>query len=697
MVETRRYIKVILPLKLEWEPCYRTTEETVGVGDRVTVSFAGRRYYGVVSEVDVTPETDPSRIRPVDAFLPGLPAVSEVEIAFWRRVAEYYLCSVGEVFKAAYPSEKIQEEETGRRQEERLKARLEAWKTKLEKARTDATRERYAGTVRELEAELAATGDGPVRFNPVRLTDPQTFAMEKIREVFRSGKTALLKGVTGSGKTQIYMSLAQEALSTGKNVLYLVPEIALSRQLEERIREVFPQVLVFHSSIAPSRKREVAARCRKGKGYFVLGTRSALFLPHRDLGLIVVDEEHDSSYKQDAPAPRYHGRDAAIMLSRFHGARVILGSATPSLESLYNAEAGIYGMVTLEKRYYEGERPEVRVIDTRAERRKRGMVGSLSRKLLEEMVRTLSGHGQVLVLRARRSFSPSVQCEECGTVVKCPRCNVPVSLHKWGARETLVCHYCGHSEPFTGHCARCGGTLHPLGSGTQRVEEELKALFPEASIGRLDSDTGGDAAVVRDFAEGRTDILVGTQMVTKGFDFDRLSLVAVIHADGLLARQDFRADERAFQLLEQFRGRSGRRGEKGLLVIQTDEPDHPVIKALEGSGDGLVGTMLTERRAFSYPPYTRMVAVILKDTDPDRLASHSSALAAALSGIPVAVTGPYAPSPDRIAGQYIRHIRILLQRDRTLKNKKLRIWETIASFERERRYAGHIAIDVDPL
>ncbi len=697
MEEKGQYISVILPLKLEWEPCYKTVTEEVEIGARVAVTFAGRRYSGVVSDVHVTPVTNPERIRPVDSFLSDLPAVSETEIRFWRRVAEYYLCTVGEVFKAAYPSEKQSGEQMERRQEERLRIRLEAWRSKLDKARTEVTRNRYAGIVAMLERELESAAESPAIYIPIHLTDSQMTALDHVKEVFALGKTALLRGVTGSGKTQIYMALAQKALSEGKSVLYLVPEIALSHQLEERIREVFPQVQVFHSSITPARKRNVAVHCRSGNPYFVLGTRSALFLPHRNLGLIVVDEEHDTSYKQDAPSPRYNGRDVAIMLSRFHGAHVILGSATPSLESIYNASSGIYGLVTLEKRYYEGERPEVRVIDTRAERRKRGMVGCLSRKLLEEMERTLSVKGQVLVLRARRSFAPSVQCSGCGSVVKCPCCNVPMSLHKIGEKEVMICHYCGHTEPYAGQCKKCGGELQPLGSGTQRVEEELRALFPSAVIARLDGDTGDEAAVVRDFSEGRTDILVGTQMVTKGFDFDRLALVAVIHADGLLARPDFRADERALQLLEQFRGRSGRRGEKGLLVIQTDEPDHPVIQALEKSDPGVVGTMLSERRAFSYPPYTRMVAIIVKDSDPARLSSMSAALASELGAIPVSVTGPYAPSVDRIAGQYIRHLRILLQRDRTLKSKKKEIGATVSSFERKNRYAGHIVIDVDPL
>ena len=296
-----------------------------------------------------------------------------------------------------------------------------------------------------------------------------------------------------------------------------------------------------------------------------------MFLPHHDLGLIVVDEEHDTSYKQDAPAPRYNGRDTALMLARIMGAEVLLGTATPSLESLYNCRSGRMDKVDLNCRYFGSADADVEIVDTRAERRKHGMSGNFSFKLIAHINDALAHGGQVLILRGRRAYSPAVQCSACGDIPRCPHCNVPLSWHR--QEGILLCHYCGWREPYTGKCRKCGGDLEPLGSGTQRIEEEASALFPDARVARLDGDTameaGREEEIIRDFAKRSIDILIGTQILAKGFDFDGLSLVAVIQADSLLGQQDFRADERAVQLLEQFRGRSGRRGDKGLLVIQT--------------------------------------------------------------------------------------------------------------------------------
>ena len=691
-MDERRYIRVILPLKLDWEPCYWTDDAGLTAGMRVSVLFAGRRYVGVVSAVDVAPETEISRIRQAGERVARLPDVSEREIAFWRCVAEYYLCSVGEVYKAAYPTFKIEQEETGARNRERLEARLAAYQEKMQRARKEETRVRYKAVIDRIEQELHPERSAMTAAEAPSLTPAQQTVYQAIKKAFP--KTTLLEGVTGSGKTEVYLKLARETLEAGRSVLYLVPEIALSRQLEERIRSVFPDVLLFHSAVSPVRKREIAAILRKGRPAIVLGTRSALFLPHHDLGLIVVDEEHDTSYKQDAPAPRYNGRDTAIMLAGIHGAQVVLGSATPSLESLYNAENGRFAHVVLKERFYHGEQPEVRVIDTVAERKKRGMVGHLSRKLLFEIDRVLKEGGQAVVLRARRYYAPSLQCEECGTLVKCPHCNVPLSYHLDGR---MVCHHCGYTAPYTGVCAHCGGALQQLGAGTQRIEEELAAVFPDARVARLDSDTpdADESRIIHAFAAGGIDILVGTQIVTKGFDFSGLSLVAVIQADSLLGQQDFRADERAWQLLEQFRGRSGRRGKQGLLLIQTREPDHPVLARLQDGGDA--PTLLAERRLFFYPPYSRLVKVIVRDANEKRLEALSRALAGELATVAPNVTGPYAPVVDRLAGESIRHIRLLLPRDRALTATKKRIAALLAGFEKDRKYPGHIVIDVDPV
>ena len=599
------YIQVILPLRLEWEPYYSLPEGVkVEVGDRVRVLFARKAYVGAVSAVGVTPRTDENRILPILAVEEGLPRVLPDEIQFWRAVSDYYLCSMGEVYKAAYPALKTGQEEVEARNKERLETRLERLKDKAEKARREDTRERYKAEIETVEALLR--GEAPVSVPaPVTLSPAQEIAARTARKALADGKTVLLHGVTGSGKTEIYLKLAQETLDQGRSVLFLVPEIALSRQLEDRIATVFPDVLVFHSGVSAARRSQVASCVRKPGQYLVLGTRSALFLPHHHLGLIIVDEEHDTSYKQDAPAPRYNARESAIMLGVIQKAQVVLGSATPSLESLYNAETGRFVKVDLKERFHSGDEAEIRIIDTVAERRKRGMTGSFSRKLIQEITDTLDGGGQVLVLRARRSYAPSVQCTECGKIPKCPHCHVPMSLHR--GPDRLVCHYCGHTEPYTGICPSCHGELQPLGAGTQKVEEELTNLFPERRIARLDGDTPDteEAAIIRRFSAGDIDILVGTQIITKGFDFDGLSLVAVLQADSLVGQQDFRADERAFQLLEQFRGRSGRRGRPGRIVIQTRS-----IRSMPGCKAATTPTCWL-KGSFSAIPPTRALSTSL--------------------------------------------------------------------------------------
>ncbi len=693
------FIQVILPLRLEWEPCYVLQERVqVRIGSRVRVRFANQEYVGAVSALDVHPDMDENRIMPILGLAEGLPEVRPEEIRLWKAVSDYYLCSVGEVYKAAYPAMKIGQEEVEARGRERLEARLNRLRDKVEKARKDETRQRYQAEIDTLQARLegrsAASTAGTIVLSPAQET-----AVQAIRKAFSAGKTALLHGVTGSGKTEIYLQFARETLARGKSVLYLVPEIALSRQLEDRIAALIPCVEVYHSGESTVRRRQVATHVRENGCYMVLGTRSSLFLPHHGLGLIIVDEEHDTSYKQDAPAPRYNGRDTAIMLALIQGAQVILGSATPSLESLYNAETGRFAKIDLKERFHTGEDAEIRIIDTVAERRKRGMAGSLSRKLIAEIQASLDEGGQVLVLRARRSYAPSVQCTECGHIPRCPHCHVPMSLHRQPDR--LVCHYCGHTEPWTGVCPVCGGTLQPLGAGTQKVEEELRDLFPAARIERLDGDTPDtlETDIIRQFAAKEIDILVGTQIITKGFDFDGLSLVAVLQADSLVGQQDFRADERAFQLLEQFRGRSGRRGQPGRLVIQTREPEHPVYTRLN---DGDDENLLAERKLFGYPPYTRLVHLVLKDSNEKRLDYLSrelrNALLAAFDGTdtPPAVVGPYAPVVDRVSGESIRQIRVAFSRNKALTALKRALAAAVSAFGKERRYTSHITVDVDP-
>lgn len=805
----RIFIQVILPLRLEWEPFYyqeielsesagdasglfpvtstgsvtERDKEQVRVGDRVRVNFAGKEYVGVVSMADAGKQAEEmgivDKVKPILGMAEGLEPVTKEEIELWRQIAEYYLCTVGEVYKAAYPAQKVEKEVVQARQEalkvereeknrtkiadkiKRLEERAEKKAELAAKARKSESRERYLAEKEMLEGEIgllvreltsmvgelcrttgSVTGYGDsVTYHQdeepiggsiietsegtekeISLSAAQEEAYSKIKEIFAKGKPALLHGVTGSGKTEIYLKLAQETLAMGKNVLYLVPEIALSRQLEDRISETFPELLVFHSGETMSRKREVATVLRhagepaEGKGYVVLGTRSAIFLPHKNLGLVIVDEEHDTSYKQDSPAPRYNGRETAIMMAKIFGANVILGSATPSLESLYNCSVGRYGLVTLNKRFYDAADSDIEIIDTIAERRKNGMIGNFSRKLIEHIGKCLGEQRQVLILRERRAYSPIVQCQECGDIPKCRYCNVSLSLHRRAdGSERLVCHYCGRVYEYTGKCHKCGGELKPLGSGTQKIEEEASKLFPNARIARLDSDTAQsrkyETDTIRKFSNGEIDILIGTRMVAKGFDFSGLSLVAVLQADSILGQEDYRADERGLQLLEQFRGRCGRRGEKGLFVIQTSQPEHPVYQSIDGKLDenGTMARFLGERKLFGYPPYSRVIGVVIKDYNQARVDLLSrdlgeylrGALAVKVSFAPGVqngpnVIGPYSPAIDKISNQNIRQIRVLLPKDRSLARNKETLAAAVERFEKEKKYSGHIALDVDP-
>lgn len=758
-------------------------KEQVRVGDRVRVNFAGKEYVGVVSMADAGKQAEEmgivDKVKPILGMAEGLEPVTKEEIELWRQIAEYYLCTVGEVYKAAYPAQKVEKEVVQARQEalkvereeknrtkiadkiKRLEERAEKKAELAAKARKSESRERYLAEKEMLEGEIgllvreltstvgelcrttgSVTGYGDsVTYHQdeepiggsiietsegtekeISLSAAQEEAYSKIKEIFAKGKPALLHGVTGSGKTEIYLKLAQETLGMGKNVLYLVPEIALSRQLEDRISETFPELLVFHSGETMSRKREVATVLRhagepaEGKGYVVLGTRSAIFLPHKNLGLVIVDEEHDTSYKQDSPAPRYNGRETAIMMAKIFGANVILGSATPSLESLYNCSVGRYGLVTLNKRFYDAADSDIEIIDTIAERRKNGMIGNFSRKLIEHIGKCLGEQRQVLILRERRAYSPIVQCQECGDIPKCRCCNVSLSLHRRAdGSERLVCHYCGRVYEYTGKCHKCGGVLKPLGSGTQKIEEEASKLFPNARIARLDSDTAQsrkyETDTIRKFSNGEIDILIGTRMVAKGFDFSGLSLVAVLQADSILGQEDYRADERGLQLLEQFRGRCGRRGEKGLFVIQTSQPEHPVYQSIDGKLDenGTMARFLGERKLFGYPPYSRVIGVVIKDYNQARVDLLSrdlgeylrGALAVKVSFAPGVqngpnVIGPYSPAIDKISNQNIRQIRVLLPKDRSLARNKETLAAAVERFEKEKKYSGHIALDVDP-
>ena len=738
-----KYLKVILPLKLDWEPCYSVLPGTEGgvpsVGTRVSVRFAGRQYVGVVSESDVTPDIELTKIQRIIRVEDGISPVTEVEMRLWRFVSDYYLCPVGEVYKAAYPSlkndgemirnrERLRAEERLRRmnaalaaKRERLEAAVERRRAMYEKAVRPETREKYLEALTKAENELnalpleiAAQDDSRsyTRLPLPSLSLAQQTCLEQIRGFFSKKSPVLLDGVTGSGKTEVYISLAANVLDSGGSILYMIPEIAVSKQLGNRLKEVFGnQLALFHSGMSASARSLAVEKVRMGN-CIVLGTRSSVFLPFMDLGLVIVDEEHDNSYKQETPAPRYSGRDTAMMLARFHGADLLLGTATPSLESLYNCRTGRLAKVMLRERYFGDDRTVVEIVNTAEERRKRGMKGSFSYKLIDRMKEALKGGGQILLLRSRKSYSPAVQCSRCGKIPRCPHCDVSLSWHRDEGR--LKCHYCGWNQPFNAVCPDCGGHLEPLGAGTQRVVEEVSMLFPDARVARIDGDmisgSAGEEAVIRDFSQGLIDILVGTQIVTKGFDFARLSLVAVLQADSLLGFQDFRADEKALQILEQFRGRVGRRGQRGLFLIQTATPEHPVYKyvASEQRSDDLAETILAERFAFGYPPFSRIIQITLRDSDEGSATSLAAALARAIrsefgiSGLvrnqadQVSVLGPYAPAVDKVSNLYIRLIRVSMMKNQTLMDNKRRLASLVSDFGKENRCSAQLSLDVDP-
>lgn len=689
MAVEKRYVEVLLPLKLRNPLTYRLpdalsaaagTDEglAVGTGTWVQVPLRGHPALGVVLQVrDSAPVgVNLSSIESVTA-LPDKPAASAEELAFWNDVADYYLCTPGEVFKAAYNSG-LQ--------------RLMLQADKLKKKRA----QRKPRTAQADEATPACLLHS--------LSVSQVKALTQIRDGFAARKPVLLHGATGSGKTEIYLHLAAEQLQQGHDVLYLVPEIAVSQQLQQRIEGVFGQQLkVFHSrTTLPQRYNVINTLRRDSTPRIVLGTRSALFLPFRQLGLIIIDEEHDRSYKQDDPAPRYNGRDAALMLAARHKAAVLLGSATPSCEALYNVETRKFAQVNLPERYHGGSDPAIEIIDTTRARRLGNMQGSFSRKLLKEMAATLEAGRQVLVFRSRRAYAPTVQCEACGEVALCPHCHVALSYHKFNS--TLSCHYCGYHRPYTLRCQACGEVaLTERGAGTERLEEELREAFPDRRIERFDADTTEskrtEEQLIRDFAAGKIDILVGTQMITKGFDFERLSLVVIVSADSLFAIQDFRSDERAFQLLTQLMGRSGRRGEQGRIVIQTFQPDHPVLQRLlhPEPATQSAAALLAERKAFCYPPYVRMIAITVKDRYEGRVWNVCRLIreAAGQAGM-TDIAGPVTPAVDVVAGEHIAQFWIKLARSRNLAARKRALYERIDQIERD--FKGHttILIDVDP-
>ncbi|MBL7964703.1 MAG: primosomal protein N' [Flavobacteriales bacterium] len=550
------------------------------------------------------------------------------------------------------------------------------------------------------DAAAATPGstDGPV------LSPAQGRTLEGIREAWKDHAVTLLQGVTASGKTEIYIELVRELIAQGRQVLYLLPEIALTTQVITRLRRYFgEQVAVYHSRLTQRERSELWMRMLDDQAApaIVLGARSAMFLPFRDLGLIVVDEEHDPSYKQHDPAPRYHARDMAIMLAGIHGAKVVLGSATPSMESLHQAHQGKYGHVVLNVRYGDATRTNVVRIDLRDAHRRKQMRGNFSTTLLDAMQAALARKEQVIIFQNRRGYAPVWQCETCGWVPECDQCDASLTYHKHD--HTLRCHYCGRTYPPPSACGSCGGRrLRMLGLGTEKIEEELQLLLPEARIARMDQDsTRGRHAFERlldRFASGQVDVLVGTQMVTKGLDLERVSVVGILHAENLMRHPDFRAHERAFQLMAQVAGRAGRRGDQGTLFIQARDIHHPLLElVVAGDVEGFHQRELEHRRAHGYPPFTRLVRLTLKHRSEERVQRTADALYTRLLDLPgIGLLGPEAPPVSRIRDLHLRQILVKLPRAGYRVTKERLSGTMDRLFAETEHRPVRLVIDVDP-
>ena len=536
------------------------------------------------------------------------------------------------------------------------------------------------------------------------LSEAQQVAFESIQENFISFDVNLLHGVTASGKTEIYIKLLEQYIKEGKQVLFLLPEIALTTQLVQRLTAYFGnEVAVFHSKYTNNERIEVWNQVLENspKAKVVIGVRSALFLPFSNLGCIIVDEEHEQTFKQHDPAPRYHARDAAIVLAKQHGAKVVLGSATPSLETYYNVQTNKYGLTELKVRYGNVVLPEIKLVDLKDKYFRKKMSGHFSDELLEEITETLSKGEQVILFQNRRGFSPYVECMTCGHVPHCPSCDVSLTYYKF--KNQLRCHYCGHSIANPTHCHSCQSVdLTTKGFGTEQIEMELKTLFPEKNIGRMDQDTTrgkfGFEKIIDSFKNREIDVLVGTQMLAKGLDFDNVTLVGILNADNLLNQPNFRAYERAYQMMMQVSGRAGRSEKKGKVVIQTYNPYHNTIQQVLGNDYiGMYKEQIYERQNFKYPPFFRLVKLTMKHRDFDKLKEGSMWLYNVLSqNLDMPVLGPEEPAINRIRNEYIRTIMVKIPVQKHLGNTKKNIAKVLMSFETVPQYrAIKVKVDVD--
>ena len=640
-------------------------------GTRVVVPLMKKEVRGVV----LRPHTDPiapeliEKIRPISAVVDNAPMVTPEQLHLWQWMSSYYMCTPGEVMAAALPGG-------------------------LDKRLMEPPKRRRV---------TLAPYDGPIEPEHP-LTPAQQKSADEIGNFFTNGRSiVLLHGVTSSGKTEVYIHLIREQLRRGKNILYLVPEIALTTQLTTRLQRIFgDQLLVYHSRFSDAEREQIYHAAAKSEPHVVLGARSAVFLPLQHLGLVIVDEEHDPSYKQEEPAPRYHARAAAIMIAREQGANVLLGTATPSVESYHLAQRGIYGLVELHERYAGLQLPDIRLIDLKRQYTRKEMYDHFSDPLVERIREVLAANKQVILFQNRRGYAPQLQCTSCGRIPRCVQCDVPMTVHRQAGE--MRCHYCGYHTPMPTRCPDCGGEMRIVGFGTERLEEEIQALFPEARVLRMDLDTTRNRNAYQDiinrFARHECDILVGTQMVTKGLHFDDVQLVAVLQADSILNQPDFRAYERAYQMLEQVAGRAGRKGQQGEVFIQTFDPDNPILDFVRRHDyKALYAQQISERQHFDYPPFHRLIRLQIRDHNSGRAHRVAGELQDYLHRIfGSRISGVIIPAVERIQAYTVRELTLRIEQQANLSEAKRRLREAIDHiFSISSNKNTKLIIDIDPL
>lgn len=729
----------------------------VRMGVRVLVPLGRSKTYTAMA-VRLHSEKPEFETRPIIQVIDAEPVLIEQQLRLWQWISTYYMSPIGDVFKAALPAG-LKAEENYRpktvrcvtlpanlRSEQSLHMALTILKRALKQHQTFATYlelshwneidgETPPAHIAEIacdELQNAANASDAVlrqliqrnflelyhrevgrlntagEYHPERiqpLSPAQKAAEDSISRQSNEKNVVLLHGVTSSGKTEIYIHLIKKAIDEGKQVLYLLPEIALTVQMTRRLHNVFGSRLgIYHSRYSDAERVEIWKKQLSAEPYdVILGARSAIFLPFTRLGLVIVDEEHETSFKQQDPAPRYHARSAAIMLARmYEGAKVLLGTATPSMESYHNACTGKYGYVQLTTRYKDVAMPEIRVVDTKDLYRRKMMRGAFSPDLLEAMRTALSNKKQVLLFQNRRGFAPMVECKVCGWVPKCKNCDVSLTYHR--SMNLLTCHYCGYTYPVPKQCPNCESTeLLGRGYGTEKIEDRVRELFPEARIARMDLDTtrsaGAYGRIIDDFSCGRTDILIGTQMITKGLDFSGVTVVGILNADTMLNYPDFRAYEQAFQMLSQVSGRAGRRDERGLVILQTKSADLPVIQqVVAGDFKTFARDLLKERSMFRYPPFYHLVYVYLRHRNEQLVDSAAIEMASRLrQAFADRVLGPDKPAVARVKTESIRKIVIKLELGINLPLARQCMAEARTQLLQDKRYAAMtVFFDVDP-